>query len=413
MTTLRTLARETYRSTGELSRILLKHKGRAQAWRVGRFYSTVRLDSGRVHRKMFVTGPGQSEDAKLEPLVSLAEALARAKREPFASSWGGVWRQYGVFPGKVGEIPRMLMESEFVHARKPYPWIEQRTTGALEGAWQEWDISSAYAWASSLGLPDLRTVRRTDKASIADDAIYLVDGPLANARGLADWWTLPTWARIDEHREAAPGYVDYRRKRSSLAWVPGEFMNRFGLEPRKVRVALAWTHTVEFLPIFDRIREELPDWWKNVLRAHWGDWGASAPVVRETWENGRCIRESAMPTGLRSPLWSWIVQGRVTGAVVPAGEHAARIFIDSAVTPAEYSPGNEGTDLGQWKRKAFYPDGVLLRGLPWRPTGPSAILAGKVPLRCRMCSKKHMVDPRKVTGLYRCFRCRTGHQEEE
>lgn len=393
---LSALVRETYREPHALPWILQEHKGRAQAWRVGRTYSTIRLDTGRVFRKAF---------EPVDTLCHIAEDLASAERDPFVSSWGGVWRSYAPMPGKLGSLPASLLAKKegAVNPRKPYPWIEQRMPGDHPGVWQEWDISSAYAWASALGLPDPRSIRRSDRKTISDTGLYLVDGPLIGVHGEPEWYSLPTWARWKDPREMAEGYKDYRRKRSRLAWVPGEFMNKLGLEPKRVRVALEWSRTTEFVQTFDKIRNDLPRWFKNVFRAHWGDWGSSAPVWREIWDNGRCIRTIPMPRGLACEPWAIMVQSRVTGRVAESAEHAARIFIDSSLLPEEVTPRLVGKEMGYWKRKVRFPNGVQVRPLPYKPVATSA-------LRCRTCRKYLLVDASKVVGVYRCFRCRTGKQ---
>jgi hypothetical protein len=378
---LRDQVRVTYRTRAELADILARAPV-AQAWRIGCDYSTVKA-GGMTYRRMF---------EPMAKLHELAEDLSRAERDPLASSWGGVWRKFSTPPPKMPAMARGIVEAEKSATRgdvirRPHQWIEERAEkGFHEGAWQEWDLVSAYAWASAQGLPDLRTVHRSARRCISDTGIYLCEGAVHSESGEPDQWLLPTWMRRTDTRVCAEGLTDWRKAKRidanrKLAWIPGEILNKLCLSPTKVRIALEWDRITDLRPLLDTVRADLPRWWKAVYRAHWGDWGATSATMQESWANGRPVKGHALPSGLRAPLWAWQIQSRVTARVAALAEHAARVFIDSATVPAGYTPSNVGTDLGCWKRKVSFPTGMMIHGLPWKPSLPSLAQARYKPAR--------------------------------
>lgn len=64
------------------------------------------------------------------------------------------------------------------------PWSQARKTGTFRGSWFRYDITSAYRWAATLGLPD-------------PDTYSVVTGPRGDRDGL---WVI----RLEEYRPDLP-----------------------------------------------------------------------------------------------------------------------------------------------------------------------------------------------------------------
>lgn len=334
----------------------------AQVWTLGGSRVTTVRIGDRTFRKLF-----EPPDV----LGALLRDLLAAGLSVDVSSWAGVWRQWRVWPTplpKKSEILNPLPGASPVIVT-PYAWIEQRRVGDASGCWREWDIKSAYAWSTMMGLPDQRTVTEVSGDTISDDAIYLVEGVKSEWRE-PEQWTLPTWLRPRAPRvdhERAHLFDAPTRKTHRLTWVPGETLNRLCLSPTKVVRAYEWRRRLDMRAVFDSIRSALPTYYKSVFRAHWGDWGAGSSVTRETWRDGKRVSRNEMPQGMCAPLWSWLVQARVCDRLARVAEHAQRLFIDSAVLPEELTPSPVGGEVGDWALKHEWPDGCRLNPLPWKP----------------------------------------------
>ncbi len=387
---------------------ILETEPKVQAWRIGSRYTTLRLPSGRVFRKLF-------EPAK--KLEEVIHDLVAREMGHSVSSWGGVWRQWSVFPPKTPEAiaaafdavptaPRGPQDWEpDLWVQKPHAWIEQRRIGPREGAWTEWDIRSAYTWASIQGLPDLAcldTPSKSNRNRIHEKAIYLVSGVVSEWRDVEPH-ILPTWLRARSGYRAPIRdlFTEPEESHSMSYWVPGETLNRLDLSPKKVLMAYEWRRRKDFRKIFDEIRTLLPRWWKNVYRSHWGDWGGAESPIRESWENGVRTSCNEMPTGLRSPLWSWMVLSRVADRMSPLADQAARIFTDSVVLPDEFPLTSQvGEEVGDWQIKDRWSDGILIEPLPARPRPAAGAGGAKASREVKKVRHGSQEDDRSIDEIF-------------
>jgi hypothetical protein len=356
----------TWVPLGELREIRRRAK-KAECWGNGNFVSTVVLKRYQKGERWF--------RYLWEPPETIAALLRDLQRQDLGtnvSSWAAVWRMWGIFPPAVDPdsgFGRMLAAAEQNWVTAPYAWIEQRLHGPQPGAWREWDLNSAYAWASMRGLPDPRTFRRAPKDVISDQAIYLATG-VESTWGDSEPPILPPWLRPQQRRRIFRDglFSPKGRKHPRPAWwIPGECLNRLSLRPKGVIAAFEWRRDRDLGPVFAEIKKKLPRWWKSVFRAHWGEWASTEVGTRQFWVDGRLDHYCSMPSGHAAPVWSWLILSRVADRMSGYADHAARIFVDSVVLPAELEPENSGAEVGEWKVSNEWDSGVTILPLPRRP----------------------------------------------
>jgi hypothetical protein len=330
---------------------------KARIWRVGRRISTVRW--GRyTFRRLWLP---------VDELGAVLESLLIHDLPYGVSSWGAVWRHFSPRQSApAASVRRILRRGTW-----PYNWLElRRKVGPLEesAGWQEWDIRGAYPWASSQGLPDAAWLEVGKDHTPDDAALHLVDG-VVSVTGEPEPWILPPWLRRRAYRRRVSGELwgGQANVKDPPLWVPGHILNALCLAPVNPQATLRWRKEMQLTPAFDQVRQvfrSCPWAGKRTLAAHWGSWISRRGVKDETWERGECVRSRELPPLANNPAAA-VMQGRVHARISGVADHAARIFVDSALLPREFNPTPRGNSPGDWRPKGEVVK--LLRQLPWRP----------------------------------------------
>ena len=198
--------------------------------------------------------------------------------------------------------------------------------GDYEGKWYRYDLRSAYLWALGAGLPDPTTYRHTDKFDKQYDGCYVIH-------------CLPT-----------PG-APYPYDRGGLWPVLRDEIELYGIRGR-VLYGVTWS---QMFPV-DAMLKAIFDWpfWKEVGRAYWGRWAATAPLECATYDtDGVRVKTWQMPATHCNPIWAHVILSRVRARLYEATRNArvARVYVDNVIVDR---PLPEGDGLGSWRLEHEY-----------------------------------------------------------
>jgi hypothetical protein len=325
--------------------------------------------------------------ASAELLEETIECLLRAGLKPGVSSWGAVWRRLGGFipPCHEADVRTKLLEGCW-----PYPYMQTVCGEFGGGAWEEWDIKSAYPWASSIGLPAPWTMRIVPyEESTSDRQAYLLKGWRQSSH-YPERLVPPAWAK---ERDETNFYVDpltnrleYRDDQrmmfdedppGSTFWIPGESVHRFGLTWNKSDelCRVEWDHEVDLRGTFERLYETFPNpiIRKMVLAAHWGAWSKGAGCMMGMFSHGRPLAKGDGSERIyelastSNPLFAGLLHARVSTRVAEYADGSPRVFVDSLLLPEGYAPHPNGNAIGDWRLKRTFAYGVRIPDHPRRP----------------------------------------------
>lgn len=299
------------------------------------------------------------------------------------STWGACWRKVGCFlpPTIDPPVARILAMGDW-----PYPHSDT-TPGRYPDPYTEWDIKGAYPWASTLGLPASWTLKVSDEKRPADDCVFLLKRWRCHDTTLQPY--LPHWAREQEEPRwifstntqcmipvASHRVMFQEDQPMPLHWIPGESANRLGLDwgENDVVYALHWSNTIDIAPAFDRVREVFPPHLaKMVLASHWGIWSKGSGCKWGMFEYGKPTKKGDgseavydLPASC-NPLYAGLLQARVSERVSKYGENSPRTYVDSVLLPTGVSPTPSGNNLGDWRIKREFPNGLTQPEHPRRP----------------------------------------------
>lgn len=218
------------------------------------------------------------------------------------------------------------------------PWSQARRTGAFRGSWYRYDLTSAYRWAGSIGLPDPTTYR-------------VVRGPRGTRDGL---WII----ELEEHRPDLPPVF---AEAGNIAVASTEEIDRYNLRCT-VRRGVTWSRMMPDGYVDDTLAK-LPCA-KQAGRAYWGRWIARDPLVCQTPNATWHLHNRHAHF-----VWGWLIVGRVRLRVWEVAQEAAHVYVDEVVVPHELPTGDVP---GSWHLKEYYPQGVDVRRTGWYgPRGAS------------------------------------------
>lgn len=206
-------------------------------------------------------------------------------------------------------------------------WQEARRVGLLPGIWRQYDLNSAYLWAATAGLPDVRSLR-TSQHFGKWPGMYALE----LTRTIAD---LPYPFNTSRFVNATTAEVDL-----------------YALPVARIIGGVIWNADVDGAPIVDLINQF--SFAKECARSFWGRWCSTAPLECAT----RSGRRWALPNPVQNFVWAHCVVSRVKSRVWLEARNAAHVFVDSVITTDELSTG-EG--LGQWRQEKVYNDGVRIK----------------------------------------------------
>lgn len=205
--------------------------------------------------------------------------------------------------------------------------------GDHEGRWYRYDLRSAYLWALGDGLPDPATYRYTERVHPRRQGCYVVD-------------CQPT-----------PG-APYPYDRGGVWPITTEELERYGIR-YKLRYGITWDRLTPPGPMLDVIMSW--SFWKEVGRAYWGRWAATAPLECASYKEGKRVRRWELPPTHANPIWAHVVLSRVRARLHDATRvgTVARVYVDNVIIDRRLPVGD---DPGCWRFEAEY-DGIRVANL--------------------------------------------------
>ncbi len=206
-------------------------------------------------------------------------------------------------------------------------WQEAIRPGLHLGRYHKYDMRSAYLWASTLGMPDVKTYQKSQQIG-RFNGVYRV--------------------LLMHPNPGAP--FPFNRSRECLATT--EEIETYNLKVQRVINGVIWKRTIPGDQILDAIMKV--SFWKQAGRSYWGQWSQMERV--ECFAGGRRWRIPNLSLNLP---WAQVVVSRVKKRLWEASPEAMHVFVDSIITPREIKVGSE---LGDWRLEHTYENGVLIRG---------------------------------------------------
>ncbi len=199
--------------------------------------------------------------------------------------------------------------------------------GDYPGTWYRYDLRSAYLWSLASGLPNPSSYRYTERVNTRRDGLYVMDG------------------------RATPG-APYPYDRAGCWPVMRDEIERYGIRGQ-VRYGITWTEPQDIGPMLRAIY----DWpfWKEVGRAYWGRWAATAPLECSTYDaNGTRRRRWELPATHANPIWAHIILSRVRARLhdITRSANVARVYVDSVIVDRPLESGSGAP--GDWRLECQY-----------------------------------------------------------
>lgn len=224
-------------------------------------------------------------------------------------------------------LPRVSVCAPFIGLRFG-GWQEALRRGPARGTVYQYDLNSAYRWAATRGLPDLRTA--TPTWDFHDPyACYLVD-------------------------QVPVGAIPYRRvPPTAVHLVTSEERDALGLQNvrgLRIRRGFSFGANCDLGPAFEKIDRVFPRALaKRIGRAFWGAWNTrNAPEV-VTWKSGE--KRRLMRNPFHNPIWSAFITSRVKLRMNLHRTRALHVFVDSVHVMEQLPTGDE---VGDWKLVGEY-----------------------------------------------------------
>lgn len=208
-------------------------------------------------------------------------------------------------------------------------WQEAKRIGVHHGRFYKYDMCSAYLWAATLGLPDVRTYTRSlHPATERHPGVYRV--------------------KLVRTNPIAP--FPFNQGMECIA--TAEEIETYNLEIASVVDGVIWKRTIDTAPIIDTIKQTST--WKLAARAYWGRWAQIQQI--------ECVSKTnrwVLPNITLNIPWAHMIVSRVKMRLWRSAGQAVHVFVDSIITPERLSTGPE---LGDWRLERTYLTGVRIRG---------------------------------------------------
>jgi hypothetical protein len=227
------------------------------------------------------------------------------------------------------------------------PWQEARVTGKFYGKHYRYDLTSAYRWAATLGLPDVTT--------------------------FTVWKDHPDPRAVDGLWVVALHQLDQMRVPALLAGggpvvVSSDDLRLYDIQPARIYRGVTWTKTLA--PDFvEKTLMQLPCA-KQSGRAYWGRWITRDRLTCKTANN-----EWSLPNLATNFIWGFLIISRVRARVWQVAQQALHVYVDEVILPYEIATG---TNIGDWQLKETYEHGVEVKGTGWlgTPSGATIMRTG-------------------------------------
>jgi hypothetical protein len=206
--------------------------------------------------------------------------------------------------------------------------------GDYPGVWYKYDLTSAYLWALTFGLPDPYTYRYTEQISGMREGCYLMDC---------------------EPCEGAP----YPYDRGGILPILRDEVDLYGIRGR-VLYGVTWNGQMDTDPMLRAIYRW--PFWKQVARSYWGRWAATAPLECTSYDtNGKRRTRWDMPASHANTIWAHVLLSRVRARLYSITKLArvARVYVDSVIVDR---PLPTGEAVGSWRFETAF-NGIRIANL--------------------------------------------------
>lgn len=207
-------------------------------------------------------------------------------------------------------------------------WQQALRPGVHAGRFFKYDIRSAYLWAGSLGMPDVKTYRRSTRIRPDESGVYRV--------------------KLVAPVPSAP--YPFNQAMECLATT--EEIETYSLPVAAVVEGVTWRGLVDPAPMLDAVRKVST--WKAAGRSYWGRWGQTTQVSCHAGG-----RQWVLPNPAANVPWAAAIVSRVKMKAWEFSSDALHVFVDSLITPHAL-PVGEG--IGAWKLEKVYEAGVYVKG---------------------------------------------------
>lgn len=207
-------------------------------------------------------------------------------------------------------------------------WQDAISVGAFRSRYYKYDMRSAYLWAATLGMPNVRTYTRSTQPWKQSQGVYRL--------------------KLQEPCKTAP--FPFNRAVNVLASV--EEIETYGLRIEQVLAGCCWKDTIDGNDIIDALR--VVSTWKHAGRAYWGRWAQLVQV--QCVANGK---KWFLPNLALNIPWAHMIVARVKMRLWEFSTDAVHVYVDSVITPHVLPTGHA---LGDWKLERIYERGVIVRG---------------------------------------------------
>lgn len=223
-------------------------------------------------------------------------------------------------------------------------WQEALVPGIHRGTFRRYDIRSAYLWAGSLGLPDVRTYQCAARVSKRLSGCYRV--------------------RLERPVPGAP----YPFSRAVECLATDEEIELYSLPVTEVVAGITWKRLRDPEKMLEAVYRVSS--WKAAARSYWGRWGQTARVVchagGKSW---------VLPNPAANVPAAALIIARVKAKLWTHAAEAVHVYVDSLITPRELRTGEA---LGDFKLEHTYRNGVVIKAPGWygEPGKPLEKMAG-------------------------------------
>lgn len=208
-------------------------------------------------------------------------------------------------------------------------WQEALKIGAHHGLYRKYDLNSAYLWAATLGMPNVKSYKRSLRPwTNGRDGLYRVK-LLRPTKG-----------------------VPFPFNQATEAIATNEEIEAYSLPIAKVVEGVTWEGLDSPDVMLDAIK--VVSTWKQAGRSYWGRWAQMQRL--------ECVsKEKRWP--LSNPClnipWAHLIVARVRMKLWEVSTNAVHVFVDSVIT-SDTLPVT--SLIGGWRLEKAYPYGVYVRG---------------------------------------------------
>lgn len=214
-----------------------------------------------------------------------------------------------------------------------YAWQDSLCPGKSEGTWNRYDLNQAYLWASTQGLPDMRTVQASDFLGNYPGLYHIRLRPPRDPMERAHW-PYPFDRLLDVNAST-------------------EEIDSLALPIDTIYGGVVWQDSLATDAITSVLNQF--SFAKQASKGYWGRWASTTELTCSTASGA----EWTVPNNKLNLVWAHMIVSRVRLRIwdIVKQHGAAHVYVDSVVTRGTLPTGS---GLGEWKLEKHYPNGVFV-----------------------------------------------------